>query len=150
MTLTRLTLFLFFSVFLSCAEDDPTFDTSIADADFCLVEIDGEFQDISLDLRPEFLDDGSEGFAIASYGVIKYPSMARENGTQGTCLLNYEITESGTVENIVIVQDPGDGIGEESKRTLSVITEGVSFSPGILNGNAIRVKKRISVKFKLQ
>jgi len=150
MTLTRLTLFLFFSVFLSCAEDDPTFDTSIADADFCLVEIDGEFQDISLDLRPEFLDNGSEGFVIASYGVIKYPASARENGTQGTCVLNYEITESGTVENIVIVQDLGDGIGEESKRTLLLITEGVSFSPGILNNSAVRVKKRMSIKFKLQ
>ena len=63
--------------------------------------------------------------------------------------MEYEITELGTVENIVILQDPGDGIGEESKRVLMLITEGEAYSPGILERRPHRVKRRLPIKFRV-
>ena len=100
-------------------------------------------------MEPEFLDNGQKGFLEAFFGIIKYPAIARENGTEGTVVLEFEISEIGTVENVIIFQDIGDGCGAEAKRSLEVATEGVSYSPGVLNDVNRRVKKRISIRFRL-
>jgi protein TonB len=115
--------------------------------DYCLVLIDGEFRDVELDKEPEFLDNGQQGFLETFYGIIKYPAIARENGTQGTVVLEFEISELGTVNNVRILQDIGDGAGEEAKRSFELATEGVTYSPGVLNNIDRRVKKRIPIKF---
>ena len=81
---------------------------------------------------------------------VTYPAEARENGIEGICVVNYEITEEGTVENIEAIQDPGGRIGESATETIGLITEGVSFSPGILNNNPVRVKKELEIRYKLE
>jgi len=131
-------------------DDDSLTDTLIENPEVCLVEIDGSFVLVDLDSEPEFIDGGERGFVNAFYDVIKYPAEARENGVQGTVILSYEITKEGSLENIIIIQDIGAGCGEESKRALDEATPGVSFEPGIFEGNPVRVKKSIPIKFKLQ
>lgn len=116
----------------------------------CLAKIDSTFQEVILDTPPEYLDGGDVGFLKNLFSTINYPADARENGIQGTALLNYEITEEGTVENVEILDNPGGGIGEELKLSFEEITSGISYSPGILNSSPIRVKKKISATFKLQ
>ncbi len=147
--LSYLFLILLLGCAFSCSDDDQATDTNIEDSNFCLVLIDGEFQDVDLDVEPEFLDNGQKGFLEAFFGIIKYPAIARENGTEGTVVLEFEISEIGTVENVIIFQDIGDGCGAEAKRSLEVATEGVSYSPGVLNDVNRRVKKRISIRFRL-
>ncbi|MFZ1679203.1 MAG: energy transducer TonB [Saprospiraceae bacterium] len=132
---------------VSCNKDEGT---SINDTDFCLVEINGTFENVDLDEPPEYLNGGHEGFIKEILKVIKYPVEARENNIQGICILHYEITEQGTVENIVVIQDPGGGIGESAVVALETVTAGISFSPGILNGVAVRVRKELKLTYKLQ
>lgn len=125
-------------------------DLSVADTGLCLVLFHGTFQQFPLDQEPEYLEGGFDGFINRFADNIKYPAYARENGIQGNCVVHYEISEEGIVENEEIIDDPGGGIGEEVLETLEQITPGVSFSPGILFGQPVRVRKELAVKFKLQ
>jgi len=131
---------------IGCSDDDRIFNED----GLCLVEIDGIFQDVELDEYPEYLNEGNEGFTSGLYLELKYPAEARANGIEGTCLLNYEITEEGRVENIVVIQDPGAGIGNASVQSLFSTTEGISFKAGILNNRSVRVKKDLNIIFRLE
>ncbi len=150
-TMSRLcpvVLVLFFAMLqTACNKDD---DHLFRNTDLCLVEINGTFQEMELDTVPEYLDGGEEGFYQAIGENISYPPEARANSIEGLCVVTYEITQVGKVENIQAVQDPGGGIGESAIETLSIVTAGTSFSPGILNGNPIRVKKGLELKYKLE
>jgi len=120
------------------------------DTGLCLVEVNGNFEILDLDEAPEYLDGGKEGLNSAFLGTISYPALARENGIQGSCIINYEITVAGTVENIVAIQDPGGGIGASAIGSFESATQGTSFSPGILNENPVRVKKEMEIRYKLE
>ena len=149
--LTKMISFLaipFFLLMTSCNKDNS--ENLLNDTALCLVEIDGKFEEIELDEQPKYLDGGDEGFTTAFGMNVIYPAEARENGIEGICVVNYEITEEGTVENIEAIQDPGGRIGESATETIGLITEGVSFSPGILNNNPVRVKKELEIRYKLE
>ena len=133
---------------VGCKKEDD--ESLVNDTGLCLVEIDGNFEEIELDEVPEYLNGGKEGFLNAIYEDIVYPAEARENGIEGLCVVNYEIAVNGAVENIKAIQDPGGRIGDSTIETIELITQGVSFSPGILNGNPVRVKKELELRFKLE
>ncbi len=133
---------------IGCSDEDGN--SSVEESGLCLVEVDGIFVDIELDKIPEYLNGGNSGFSEEIFMILKYPAEARENSIEGDCIVNYEITKDGTVENVLVVQDPGGGIGDAVFEVLTTITEGISFSPGILNDSPVRVKKDLLIKFKLE
>ncbi|MDA9773836.1 energy transducer TonB [Saprospiraceae bacterium] len=135
----------FFLLLISCQKDPENLES---ETNLCLVEVNGAFEDIELDQKPMFLA-GEDEFGKSIAENLNYPAEARENGIQGTAVLHYEITKVGTVENIIAIEDPGGGIGDASVGAIEVGTEGVSFSPGILDGNPVRVKKEIKLEFSL-
>lgn len=135
---------------VGCSTKEVDNDESlINETSLCLVEINGAFSEIELDEVPKYLNGESEGFIEAIFENLIYPADARENSIEGLCVVNYEITKLGLVENIIAIQDPGGGIGNSTVETIQLATEGVSFSPAILNNNPVRVKKELEVKFKL-
>ncbi len=135
-------------IIISCDKNGD--ENLISDTGLCLVQIDGNFKEVELDEAPSYIKGGYDGFLHAIAEEVSYPAEARENDIQGICIVNYEITEQGTVENIVATQDPGGGIGESAVETIESVTAGVSFSPGILNGISVRVRKGLELKYKLQ
>lgn len=137
-----------FLVFLGCHKEDS--DDSILDTELCLVEIDGDFKDVELDEAPEYLNGGSVGFVQDLFSEIKYPTEARQNDIEGICLLDFQITENGTVEQIEIIENPGGGIGESAAEILEMVTAGVSFSPGILNEMPVKVQKQLRLTYELE
>ncbi|MTI32232.1 TonB family protein [Xanthovirga aplysinae] len=68
---------------------------------FC-TETNSEFQCITIDKKPEFINGGETEFFISLSKAMVYPSEARRNGIEGRVILTYEVTKEGTVENIVI------------------------------------------------
>ena len=132
--------------FISCDRDD---DDDILKETY-LVEIDGQFQESPLDEVPVFIDGGEDGLYSTTIQLVVYPAEAREQGIEGTVCLTYEITEQGTVENIEIVEDVDGGIGESAKTALEEATQGVVFTPGILNGLPVRVKMDIKITYRLE
>ena len=142
-----------FFAFFGCSDselDTPIDGNSITDTGLCLVEINGVFEDIDLDQEPLFIDNGQEGFVLAIHQELNYPAQARAEGVEGECIIEYEITESGTVDNLVVTQDPGAGIGVATEAALLIATTGVSFNPGLIERTAVKVKKQLLVNFKLQ
>lgn len=143
--------FLFFTIFMvfltNCNNVEEQ--TQVEESETCLVEIDGDFIDIQLDEKPEYLNGGKEGF-INNIGTnINYPAEARENGIEGICIVQYEINEEGEVENMSSIMNPGGGIGESAIQSIKDATNGISFKPGILDGNSKRVRKEIQIKYRL-
>lgn len=134
------------ATFFSCDRDD---DDNILKETY-LVEIDGQFQESPLDEVPVYIDGGEDSFNDALYQTISYPAEAREQGIEGTVCLSYEITAQGSVENIEIVEDVGGGIGQSAKDALEEVTQGVVFTPAILNGLPVRVKMDIKITYRLE
>ena len=133
---------------IGCDKEDD--ENLISNSGLYLVEIDGNFEEIELDEAPKYLDGGQDGFTNAIFEAISYPPEARENGIEGLCVISYEITEEGLVENVKVIQDPGGGIGDSTIAIFKSVTEGISFSPGILNGIPVRVKKEFEITYKLE
>ena len=141
-------ILIFAIVIIGCGKDEESW-TSYKSTDLCLVKINDNFEEIELDEVPVFLNGGEDEFLMAIGGAITYPAEARENGIEGLCIINYEITEEGKVENIEAIQDPGGNIGNSAIGTVESVTEGISFSPGMLNNNPVRVKKELELKYKI-
>jgi periplasmic protein TonB len=78
---------------------------------------------------------------------IKYPAIAKENNIQGTVALSFVVEKNGSLSNIKILKDPGGGCGKEAQRVLESMPR---WTPGEANGNPVRVKFTLPVRFRLE
>ena len=113
------------------------------------VAVNGQFEYIDIDEAPAYRAGGEEGFNLALADALVYPPEARDNGVEGCVELEYEISESGTVENIIVLSDPGSGLGAAARAAIEVITEGQPFEPATLHGKPVRVLVEKEVCFSL-
>jgi hypothetical protein len=132
---------------LGCGQEE---NSTIEDNGKCWVELDGVFQEINPDENPMYQGGEIADFYKELYEYLKYPAEARENGVEGVCILNYQISKEGIIENVVAIQDPGEGIGEASEDALISAAEGVIFTPAIYNQVPVRVKKELDITFRLE
>lgn len=77
---------------------------------------------------------------------IRYPAIARENGIEGTAIIQFIIDENGSVSNAKIVRDVPGGCGAEA---LKVIQSMPNWRPGIQRHQKVKVQMNVPVKFKL-
>ncbi|MEZ4933527.1 MAG: energy transducer TonB [Saprospiraceae bacterium] len=139
-------VFLFCSIlFFGCKKDDDT-----AGKIEYLVEVNGDFVLMEIDNAPEYNDEGEEGLYNCIGENIKYPTEARENGVEGKVEVEYEISATGEIENIVPITNIGSGCEEALIEALKACTQGVVFSPAIIDGQAVRVKDSLWVNFRLE
>jgi TonB family protein len=78
---------------------------------------------------------------------IHYPANARENNIQGTVVLTFIVEKNGSISNVQITKDPGAGCGAEAARVVSAMPRWI---PGEANGNTVRVKFTLPIRFKLE
>lgn len=78
---------------------------------------------------------------------INYPAIARENNIQGTAALSFVVGKDGTISNVQILKDPGGGCGKEAVRVVQSMPK---WTPGEANGNPVKVKFTLPVRFRLQ
>ncbi len=109
--------------FAACSNDEEPF----LEDDECIVVVDGGIEITVLDRNPRFVDGGELGLARKVSLLVIYPDEAQLNGIEGTAILQYEITRFGAVEHVQVMQDPGGGIGAESKRAFELAVEGLPF-----------------------
>lgn len=66
-----------------------------------------------------------EGGQDAMYAFIekekKYPILAKRNRIQGTCVVSFTLTTSGTLEGVKLVKQVGGGCGEEALRVVKLL-----------------------------
>lgn len=85
------------------------------------------------------------------YKNIKYPAIARENGVEGTCVIQFVVEKSGEVKDAKVVRDIGAQCGAEALRVVELMnTKGIKWTPGKQRGRAVRVQFNLPVKFRLE
>ena len=84
------------------------------------------------------------------YQNLKYPKEAKENGTEGHAVLQFIVTKEGSIEEVNVVRDPGDGCGEAAKNLVLSMNDFVErWTPGKQRGRPVHVLYTLPVKFKL-
>lgn len=85
------------------------------------------------------------------YQNIKYPTIARENGIQGTVVIQFVVEKDGSIGNASVVRDIGGSCGEESLRVVNLMKDlPKKWTPGKQRAKAVRVRFNLPVKFKLE
>jgi TonB family protein len=84
------------------------------------------------------------------YSWIKYPAKARENGTEGNVEVQFEVLRDGSVGNIKILKDIGNGCGEEVSRIIELMNQmPLKWTPCPSRGKCDTLKLTIPVQFDL-
>ena len=78
---------------------------------------------------------------------IKYPAIARENGIQGTVVVQFVVDKDGSVTNATVARGIGGGCDEEAIRVVSGMPK---WSPGKQQGRAVKVKYTLPIRFRLE
>ncbi len=80
---------------------------------------------------------------------VKYPAIAREEGTEGTVYIQFVIDKDGSITNPKVVKTPPNGLvlGEESLRVVKLMPKWV---PGKQEGETVKVKFTLPIKFQLR
>ncbi len=78
---------------------------------------------------------------------IKYPPLARENNIQGVVALTFVVGKDGKVRDVNIVKDIGGGCGKEAVRVVETMPKWI---PGEANGNPVKVRFTLPVRFRLE
>ena len=78
---------------------------------------------------------------------IKYPPLARENNIQGNVALTFVVNKNGSVSDVTILRDIGGGCGKEAVRVVNSMPR---WNPGEANGNPVKVRFTLPVRFKLE
>ena len=147
--------FLIVALFSSCNKDEISINNtdSCDNCDnqsmkYCAASV-SNFECISLTKAPEFIDGGESGFGQAITGEVNYPAEARRNNIEGDVIISFIVNENGAVNNITIKEDIGFGCGDSAKSAIQIVTDGTSFYPGELNGQQLKVKREVTLHFKL-
>jgi protein TonB len=79
---------------------------------------------------------------------VIYPALARENGIQGTVHIRFEVTKTGKVGRIEVLNKTQDALLQDA--ATNVIRKLPRFKPGMQNGKKVNVWYSIPISFKLK
>ena len=96
---------------------------------------------------PVFSQGGDAGLLRWINEHLRYPSVALENGTEGTVMLRFVVTSSGTVGDVQVLKSVDTYLDREAVR---VIRELPKFSPGRQQGKPVNVWFQIPVRFHIE
>jgi len=81
------------------------------------------------------------------YNNITYPEAAKTAGIEGMVIIQFYLNEQGEISSPKVVRSIGGGCDEEALR---VVNEMPDWIPGKLDGQTVKFKYTLPVKFKLQ
>ncbi|WP_183566827.1 energy transducer TonB [Mucilaginibacter sp. SP1R1] len=99
----------------------------------------------SVEQVPEF-PGGLDKFGAYLGRAIRYPAVARENGTQGRVIVTFVVEKDGSLTDIKVTRGIGSGCDEEAVRVLKASPK---WKPGIQNGRPVRVQYSVPISFTL-
>jgi periplasmic protein TonB len=105
------------------------------DIPFLIVEQNPEFKN-GLKAMYKFMSDN-----------VKYPTIARENGIEGTVFVGFVVGRDGVIRDVAVKRGIGGGCNEEAVRVISMMP---AWNAGKQNGKAVSVAFTLPVKFTLQ
>ncbi len=85
--------------------------------------------------RQRFLEDN-----------LRYPTMAREAGIQGTVFVTFVVETDGSVTDVRVLRGIGGGCDEEAVRVVEMMPR---WEPGRQRGQPVRVQFNMPIRFRL-
>ncbi|MDE6301114.1 MAG: energy transducer TonB [Muribaculaceae bacterium] len=96
--------------------------------------------------KPEF--PGGEAAMYKWLGDhISYPAQASEEGVQGRVVVQFDISKTGSIENVKVVRGRHPALDKEATRLVKAMPK---WQPGRNNGQPVKVTYTLPVTFKLQ
>ena len=101
-----------------------------------------------VDQRPEY--PGGEA-ALMEYlrSNLQYPENCKKNKVQGRVLISFVVNKDGSIVEPAVVKSAGPAGVELDVEALRVISGMPAWTPGMQNGEAVRVQYTIPVAFQL-
>ncbi len=96
---------------------------------------------VAVEQMPELI-----GGLVQLQSSIRYPEIARKAGIEGRVIVQFIVTENGTVENPRVIRGIGGGCDEEALRAVAK----AKFEPGRQRGKPVRVQYSLPIMFLLQ
>ncbi|MEM6630984.1 MAG: energy transducer TonB [Bacteroidota bacterium] len=101
---------------------------------------------VSAQAMPEF-PGGKRKLSRYFNRELKYPSAAKDNQVEGSVRVGFIIEPDGSISNPKVIKGLGYGCDEEAVRLIESMP---IWSPGMNNGNPVRIFKILSITFALQ
>lgn len=79
------------------------------------------------------------------YSNLKFPTEAVKNGTEGRVILQWKVARDGSLEDIKILKDIGDGCGQAA---VDIIKKMPKWIPGKQRGRPVRVQYTFPIAFR--
>ena len=98
-------------------------------------------------IAPQFQCELFESFNALLNNNVEYPCESKNAGLQGTEVIQFKITTSGEVTDIVVINSISSEIDEEVIRIIE-FTSG-KWTPGLVNGKPVQMKREATVAFLL-
>jgi protein TonB len=124
---------------------EVTIDEPVGTSDVKVTEEENNRIFTSVEQVPEF-PGGLDAFGRYLGKNIRYPAIARENGTQGRVIVSFVCERDGSLTDVKVSRGIGDGCDEEAVR---VIKASPHWKPGIQNGRPVRVAYSVPISFTL-
>lgn len=102
--------------------------------------------EVKIDQMPEF-PGGQQALRNYFARNLKYPVIAQENGIQGTAHCEFIVETDGTLTDIKISKSAGDK--SLDKEALRFVKSMPKWNPAKSNGQPVRVKTSIPIRFSL-
>lgn len=96
---------------------------------------------------PQFKGGGINAFRKYVQQNIEYPTVAAENGIEGTVFVKFVVDTDGGISNVTIMRGVDPALNEEAQRVIRGASE---WEPGQQRGEPVRVQFTIPIVFKLQ
>ena len=101
-------------------------------------------QNISNDNAPKLISADSNMMTFFMRN-LRYPSFARENGIEGRVMVQFIISESGTVEDPVVMKSVQTTLDKEAVRVIRKM----KFTVPTIHGKLYRICMKVPITFKL-
>jgi protein TonB len=98
-----------------------------------------------VEIMPEF-PGGQEKMFRYLYDELEYPEHAKDNGIEGTVYVQFVVDRDGSLTDIVVAKGPHKWLNDEGLRVVKAMPR---WKPGKQNGQTVKVRYVLPIKFKL-
>ena len=95
---------------------------------------------------PKFMGGDLDKFRRWVQERLRYPTIAAENGIQGTVVLSFVVERDGSLTSVSVLQAPDRSLSDEATRILQTSPK---WTPGKQRSTPVRIKYTLPVQFKL-
>lgn len=103
------------------------------------------YESDEVDRVPEY-PGGRTGLLSDISRSIRYPKVCKDNGIEGDVLVSFVVEDDGSISNVTAVRRIQPNLNSEAERVVRSLRR---WTPGSIQGQAVRVEMTVFVSFKL-